>query len=88
MIHSFNPSPFAIVCHQSRMHFVIADGTPVLNAEDFYADVVVAARAYFTALYSDLELQKHFARRITDHDGGRIKPLTIVESVNAKGPAA
>ena len=24
MIHSFNPAPFAIVCHQSRMHLIVA----------------------------------------------------------------
>ncbi|MBK8534378.1 MAG: hypothetical protein IPL59_04170 [Candidatus Competibacteraceae bacterium] len=87
MVHSFNPSPFAIVCHQSRMHLVKAGQIPVLNAEDFYADVVVAARRYFTALYSDLELQKRFEKRINDNDGGRIKPLTILESIDVKGPA-
>ncbi len=82
MIHSFNPSPFAIVCHQSRMHLIVADDVPVLNAEDLYADVIVASREYFSALYSDLELQNRFVKRVTDGDGGRIQKKDIVETVN------
>ena len=84
MIHSFNPSPFTILCHNSRMHLCEASGIRMLNAEDFYADVVTASRAYFSVLYSDLELQKRFGKRVTSDDGGR--PLThrVVESVGAK----
>ena len=80
MIHSFNPSPFAIVCHQSRMHLIVADGVPVLNAEDLYADVIVASREYFSALYSDLELQNRFVKRVTDGNGGRIQKNHIVKA--------
>lgn len=87
MIHSFNPSPFMSLCRNSRMHLCEASGVRMLNAEDFYADLVTASRAYFIALYSDLELQRRFGRRVTSDDGGR--PLThkVVESVGAKKPA-
>ena len=87
MIHSFNPSPFMILCRNSRMHLCDASGVRMLNAEDFYADLVTASRAYFSALYSDLELQRRFGRRVTSDDGGR--PLThqVVESVDAKKSA-
>jgi hypothetical protein len=58
----------------------------MLNAEDFYADLVTASRAYFTALYSDLELQRLFAKRVSSDDGGRPISHRVVESVVAKTP--
>jgi hypothetical protein len=82
MIHSFNPSPFAIVCHNSRMHLVTAGDTHVLNAEDFYADTLAASRAYFTDLYSNPQLQQHFHQRVAQDDGGLIQFTQIVETVN------
>jgi len=87
MIHSFNPSPFMILCRNSRMHLCEASGVRMLNAEDFYADLVTASRAYFSALYSDLELQRRFGRRVTSDDGGRPIAHQVVESVDARKPA-
>jgi hypothetical protein len=84
-VHSFNPSPFLIVCHQSRMHLCEASGVRLLNAEDLYADVVGAARAYFTALYTDQDLQRRFSKRIAADDGGRPQSRQVIESVNANG---
>jgi hypothetical protein len=84
MIHAFNPSPFAIVCHNSRMHLVAAGETPMLNAEDFYADTLAASRGYFKDLYSNPVLQANFERRITQNDGGRLQSLQIVEAINPK----
>ena len=62
------------------MHLIVADGVPVLNAEDLYADIIVAPREYFSALYSDLELQNRFVKRVTDGNGGRIQKNHIVEA--------
>jgi hypothetical protein len=81
MIHSFNPGSFVILCHQSRMHLAEASGARMLNAEDLYADMLSAARMYFSALYSDPELQARFAKRIAVDDGGRLYTQQIVESV-------
>jgi hypothetical protein len=81
MIHSFNPSPLMILCHNSRMHLCEASGVRMLNAEDFYADLVTASRAYFTKLYSDLELQRRFGKRIASDDGGRPTSHQVVESI-------
>jgi len=86
MIHSFNPTPFMIVCGSSRMHLCDASGVRMLNAEDFYADLITASRAYFNALYSDLELQRRFGKRVTSDDGGRPTSHQIAESVGAKKP--
>ena len=82
MIHSFNPRPFAIVCHNSRMHLVEAGDTRVLNAEDFYADTLAASRGYFTDLYSSHELQLNFEKRLNQEDGGIPRATQIIESVN------
>jgi hypothetical protein len=87
MVHSFNPAPFTILCHNSRMHLLDADGVRMLNAEDFYADVVTASRAYFHALYSDIELQKRFGKRVTSDEGGRPTTQQIAESAGAKTSA-
>jgi hypothetical protein len=88
MIHSFNPSPFMILCRNSRMHLCDASGVRMLNAEDFYADLVAASRSYFSALYTDPLLQRCFERRITSDDGGRPISQQVVESVGAKTSAA
>ncbi|HEX4051160.1 MAG TPA: hypothetical protein VHY19_09800 [Steroidobacteraceae bacterium] len=81
MVHAFNPTPFIIVCHQSRMHLCDANGITILNAEDFYADLISASRAYFTALYADVALQTCFSRRLSLDDGGRPISHQVVESV-------
>lgn len=83
MIHSFNPQPFLILCHQSRMHLCAASDVHMLNAEDFYADLLGASRLYFRALYSDPELQTRFAKRIADSDGGGMRSLQVTESVDS-----
>jgi hypothetical protein len=88
MIHSFNPRPFAIVCHNSRMHLVEAGDTRILNAEDFYADTVAGSRAYFTDLYSSTELQLNFEARLNQDDGGVPRATQIIESVAPNVPAA
>jgi len=84
MIHSFNPRPFMLVCHNSRMHLCDVNNVQMLNAEDFYADLITASRAYFTALYSDPELQRRFVKRVTSDDGGRPISSQVFESVPAK----
>jgi hypothetical protein len=87
MIHSFNPSPFMVLCRNSRLHLCDASGVRMLNAEDFYADLVTASRAYFSALYSDLDLQERFGKRVTSDDGGRPTSHQVVESVGVKTSA-
>ena len=62
------------------MHLCDADGVRMLNAEDFYADLVTASRAYFSAFYSDLELQRRFGKRVASDDGGRPISHQVVES--------
>lgn len=81
MIHSFNPSPFLVVCHNSRMHLATASDTPMLNVEDFYADTLTASRGYFTDLYSSPQLQQRFMQRVAQDDGGRPYTGQVIESV-------
>ncbi len=88
MVHAFNPMPFQIGCHQSRMHLADIDGNRYLNAEDLYADFVQATRAYFTRLYKESSLQANFSRRVTEDGGGLLVKVSITESVPLHGPAA
>jgi hypothetical protein len=70
VVHSFNPGPFALTHHNSRLHLESPHGQVLLNAEDFYASLVFAYKAYFAALAVDEELQSHFIQRVSAKDGG------------------
>lgn len=84
MIHAFNPHPFTILCHNSRMHLCDAGGSRMLNAEDFYADLLSASRSYFLELYSDINLQKQFGARINADDGGAPVTRQVVETATTR----
>jgi hypothetical protein len=88
MVHAFNPMPFQIGCHQSRIHLIKIGETRYLNAEDLYADFLQASRSYFKCLYEDQELQMNFAKRVSEKGGGRPLNVTIIESVSPKNGAA
>lgn len=75
MTHSFSPGEFLISCHTSRLHLKDVNGAIFLNTENFFSDMLTASNAYFDALYSDLNLQGNFQRRIGELDGGA--PLTF-----------
>ena len=81
MVHAFNPMPFLIGCHQSRVHLVPIEGTRYLNAEDLYADLVAGSKKYFQAVYEEPALQEAFAKRVSEKGGGRPKTSTFFESV-------
>jgi hypothetical protein len=80
MVHSFNPGPYALTHHASRVHCKAPHGVTTLNAEDFYAALLVASQAYFAELVSSEELQGHFSKRIVDADGGAPQ-IFVVEQV-------
>ena len=77
IVHAFHPGPFALCHHMSRLHLTAAHGQTILNAEDFYAALVEASRAYFTALVSDQELLKAFVTRLNDPGGGMPQVTTV-----------
>lgn len=71
MAHGFSPRQFALTHHNSGAHLQRASDTAiVLNAEDFYAAFLAAARSYFNALHSSEELQARFLRRLESRSGG------------------
>ena len=77
MVHAFNPGPFALVCHQSRVHLTVQHGLTVLNAEDFYAALIDGSHRYFHALASDERLQTLFAERLADSAGGGVQSFLV-----------
>jgi hypothetical protein len=79
MVHSFNPGRIGLVCGQSRLHLTQNHDITILNAQDVYAALVTTARAYFDALQSDPELQRIFAKRIAETDGGAPETHVIYE---------
>jgi hypothetical protein len=58
--HGISPRPYTLTHHNGHLHMTIYDHFPVLNAEDFYAALVVASEKYFTGLKKDCALQASF----------------------------
>ena len=80
MVHAFNPGKdFMIAHHQSYNHLrPYSDGRTILNAEEFYAALLIATRAYFEDLQSNETLQKFFKERIDDPKGGLLNVGPLV----------
>jgi hypothetical protein len=87
MVHAFNPGPFVLVCHQSRLHLTPQSGLIILNAEDFYAALIAASHGYFDALSRDGDLQHLFTRRLADEDGGGMQSFTVQRTKAIDGAA-
>jgi hypothetical protein len=69
-VHGFSPGPYKVTHHNSHLHLTTDDGLTVLNAEDFYAALVAAAKKYFDAVQSDPVLRAAFEERAKDPDTG------------------
>jgi hypothetical protein len=65
-----DPGPYAITTHTSRAHLDTVHGIKVLNAEDFFGALLVAARRYFRELAINPGLQDNFQKRVAAKDGG------------------
>ena len=69
-VHGFSPGPYKVTHHNSHLHLTTDDGLTVLNAEDFYAALVVAAKKYFDAVHGTPDLRAAFEERAKDPDTG------------------
>jgi len=87
MVHSFNPGPFTLSHQNSRNHLKVQRGVPMLNAEDFYGSLLVAARAYFEELVVNSELQSRFRDRIAASDGGAPQVWVVQQAPSTNGAA-
>lgn len=72
-VHGFSPGHYKVTHHSSHLHLTTDDGLTVLNAEDFYAAFVIAAKKYFDALQGDASLRAAFEERSRDSDTGVLK---------------
>jgi hypothetical protein len=63
-VHGFSPGPYKLTHHNSHLHLSIDGGQTVLNAEDFYAALVTAAKKYFDALQGNGLLRAAFEKRV------------------------
>jgi len=73
LVHCFHPGPFALTHHASWAHLTTQDGTLVLNAEDFYASLLIASRGYFAELEASDVLQSSFLKRVSAATGGAMR---------------
>jgi hypothetical protein len=78
VVHCFHPGPFALTHHASWAHLKLQGEAIVLNAEDFYAALLIASKRYFVALEGSPELQRSFLKRIASSNGGAMQVLTGV----------
>lgn len=69
-VHGFSPGPYKLTHHNGHLHMTQDGGLTVLNAEDFYAALIVASEKYFTEVKRDATLQASFMQRASDPDTG------------------
>lgn len=73
LVHAFSTGPFRLMHHRSDLHLKTAlQGGTVLNAEDLYAALLIAAQKYFSELDARIELQETLVRRLDSEGGGSI----------------
>lgn len=85
IVHSFNPGPyFGLTLHTSRQHLKAPLGQVTLNAEDLFAALLVASRAYFDSLLNDSQLQENFQKRIAATDGGAPETFVVQQHSRAQ----
>jgi hypothetical protein len=88
IVHAFHPGPFGLTHHNSRFHLTkTPSGQLILNAEDFYAALVSAARSYFAALASQQDLQTHFLQRVQNPSGGYLQVAAVSAETGSDGAA-
>lgn len=69
-VHGFSPGPYKLTHHNSYLHLTTDGGLTVLNAEDFFATLVIAAKQYFDDVRSDTALQAALLERANDPKTG------------------
>ena len=78
MIHAFSPRRMSIIRGAPGAHLTSdATDTPVLNAENFFADMEAAAQAYFAELRARPDLQDAFLHRLESAEGGGIHVAVV-----------
>jgi hypothetical protein len=78
LVHCFHSGPFALTHHASWAHLRPQGEVIVLNAEDFYAALLIASKRYFEALEATPALQQSFLKRVSSTSGGAPQMLTAV----------
>lgn len=89
MAHGFSPRKFTLTHHNGAVHFRTTEqGARILNAEDVFADLLGAARKYFTELATSQDLQGRFLKRIESSSGGAIGvgPIEVLRPSMEGGP--
>lgn len=79
-VHGFSPGPYKLTHHNGHAHLTTDDSLTTLNAEDFYAALVIASKRYFDAVQKDAGLQASLVERANDPDAG----VLVVVPVTAK----
>jgi len=72
IVHAFSPKYFVLTHHHSELHLSKTGNGIILNAEDFYSALLVAAQKYFAEVRSKSNLKEALIRRLQSSDGGSI----------------
>ena len=82
IIHAFTPRRMSITQGAPHAHLTVDEsGTPVLNAQDFFAGMAAAAKRYIAALGESKELQEAFLHRLESTQGGSIHVRITFEAI-------
>jgi len=67
IVHGFSTAPYSLTHHNSHVHLTQnKEGLTILNAEDFYASLVVVSKSFFDDAVQNLNVQKSFRDRVND----------------------
>jgi hypothetical protein len=72
MVHAFTTSSISLTHHHSECHLRVANGSVILNAEDFYGALLTASQKYFQQLRTTPQLQNLMVQRLQSPDGGSV----------------
>lgn len=79
VIHAFAPKIGMTHHHSERHFFKEPNGTLILNAEDFYAHLLISAQRFFADVRTKPELQGRFLERLTDIEHGGSVSVRLIE---------
>jgi len=70
LTHAFSSGPYALTHHRADLHWSLANGLHILNAENMYAALLAATEQYFNSLLTDTAMQASFVEAASDAKDG------------------
>ncbi len=79
LVHAFSPRGFLLTHHNGHQHLKVDQGTgqTLLNAEDLFAALVQASRAFFADVETKPEMERALVARFQSKGGGGVGVVPV-----------